>query len=67
MNSERVLMVLKRGFVSEKASSLADKYKQITFTVAKNSTKLEIKKAVEQIFNVKVKKVTTLIRKVNHP
>lgn len=31
-----------------------------TFEVATNATKVEIKKAVEEIFNVKVKKVNTL-------
>jgi large subunit ribosomal protein L23 len=31
-----------------------------TFEVAINATKVEIKKAVEEIFNVKVKKVNTL-------
>lgn len=37
--------------------------KTYTFEVAKNANKIEIKRAVEEIFNVKVEKVTTQIVK----
>ncbi len=44
--------------VSEKSSSgQGEKY---VFKVAKNATKSEIKKSVEELFNVKVGKVNTL-------
>ena len=57
MNAEKILMVLKEPHISEKSTMLADKYKQFTFKVLKTATKNEIKHAVEQLFNVKVKNV----------
>ncbi|MCC5792056.1 MAG: 50S ribosomal protein L23 [Legionellaceae bacterium] len=60
MNPERVLMILKQPHISEKATAVADKLKQFTFKVLPNATKSEIKAAVEQLFNVKVKDVTTV-------
>jgi len=60
MNQERVFKVLLGPHVSEKATVLADSKKQFVFKVATDATKLEIKKAVESLFNVKVAKVSTL-------
>lgn len=57
MNQERLLKVIRGPHVSEKASILADKNKQIVFKVLNDSTKLEVKNAVEHLFNVKVKSV----------
>ena len=51
-----------KPIVTEK-SSLGAEYNQITFQVNKVSTKKEIKLAIENIFQVKVKKVNTLIVK----
>jgi large subunit ribosomal protein L23 len=60
MNAERLLMVLREPHTSEKATVLADKLKQFTFKVLKTATKTEIKMAVENIFNVKVKNVSVV-------
>ena len=60
MNAERLLMVLREPHTSEKATVMADKFKQFTFKVMKNATKTEIKMAVEHIFNVKVKNVSVI-------
>ena len=60
MNQERVFKVLLGPHVSEKATMLADSKSQFVFKVATDATKLEIKKAVESLFNVKVAKVSTL-------
>ena len=60
MNQERVFKVLLGPHVSEKATVLADKKGQFVFKVATDATKLEIKKAVESLFSVKVERVTTL-------
>lgn len=60
MNQERIFKVLLGPHVSEKATGLAEKHGQIVFKVDTTATKLEIKKAVEQLFNVKVEKVSTL-------
>ncbi|AQZ93863.1 50S ribosomal protein L23 [Halopseudomonas phragmitis] len=60
MNQERIFKVLLGPHVSEKATVLADSKNQFVFKVDTTATKLEIKKAVEQLFNVKVKSVSTL-------
>ena len=60
MNQERVFKVLLGPHVSEKATMLADSKKQFVFKVATDATKLEIKKAVESLFDVKVAAVNTL-------
>lgn len=48
--------------VTEKAT-LGSEHGQVTFRVAKTATKPEIKEAVENLFDVKVKAVNTLIQK----
>ena len=60
MNKERVFQVLLAPHVSEKASVVADRNNQFVFKVAPDASKLEIKKAVEQLFDVKVQSVRTL-------
>jgi len=60
MNQERIFKVLLGPHVSEKATVLAETNSQIVFKVDTTATKLEIKKAVEQLFNAKVDRVSTL-------
>jgi large subunit ribosomal protein L23 len=48
--------------ITEKAT-LASEANQVVFKVRRNATKPEIKAAVEQLFNVKVTGVNTLLRK----
>ena len=60
MNQERVFKVLLGPHISEKATLLADKKSQFVFKVAVDATKLEIKKAVESLFNVNVAAVNTV-------
>lgn len=60
MNQERVLMILREPLTSEKTTIIADKLKHFTFKVLNTATKPEIKIAVEQLFNVKVKRVSVL-------
>ena len=60
MNAERLLMILREPHTSEKTTILAEKKKQFTFKVLKCATKTEIKQAVEQMFNVKVRGVTVV-------
>ena len=51
--------IIKRPIVTEQSmAGTADK--RYTFEVAKDANKIEIAKAVEEIFNVKVAKVNTL-------
>ena len=60
MNQERIYQVLLAPHVTEKATLAADSDRQFVFKVAKTANKAEIKTAVEQLFNVKVRAVTTL-------
>ncbi len=60
MNQERVFQVLVGPHVSEKAAIVADANNQYVFRVAVDATKLEVKKAVEQLFKVDVTDVRTL-------
>jgi large subunit ribosomal protein L23 len=48
--------------ITEKAT-LASERNQVVFKVARTATKPQIKEAVEKLFDVKVKKVNTLVRK----
>lgn len=57
MNQERLLKVLVGPHVSEKGTRLADKHNQIVFKVIPDATKLEVKKAVENLFKVEVDNV----------
>ena len=54
--------VLVSPVITEKATT-ASEHNKVVFKVARNATKPQIKEAVEKLFDVKVKKVNTLIRK----
>ena len=60
MNAERLLMILRAPHTSEKTTIIAEKNKQFTFKVLKDSTKNEIKLAVEHMFGVKVRSVSVV-------
>ena len=49
-NQERLLTVVLRPVISEKATMVADKQKQVVFEVLRDATKHEIKAAVELLF-----------------
>jgi large subunit ribosomal protein L23 len=50
MNQERLLTVVLRPVISEKATMVADKQKQVVFEVLPSATKAEVKAAVELLF-----------------
>ena len=60
MNQERIFIVLKGPHVSEKATLVADLNNQYVFKVAPDATIIEIKAAVEALFEVSVTKVNVL-------
>jgi large subunit ribosomal protein L23 len=62
MNEADLYDVLRSPVITEKAT-MASEYNQVMFNVARTATKPQIKKAVEQLFTVKVKAVNTLTRK----
>ena len=57
MNDERLMKVLLSPVVSEKSSRAAEASRQFAFKVAPDATKLEIRRAVELAFSVKVDSV----------
>ena len=59
IGKQRIYEVLVAPVVTEK-STLGSEHNQVTFKVTKDATKPEIKKAVEEVFRVKVKSVNTL-------
>ncbi|MEI7746211.1 MAG: 50S ribosomal protein L23 [Actinomycetota bacterium] len=56
------MTVLIRPVVSEKSYAMMDKNVYI-FEVDRQATKIDVRHAVEQAFNVKVSNVNTLVRK----
>ncbi|MDX1799279.1 MAG: 50S ribosomal protein L23 [Marinobacter sp.] len=62
MNQERIYKVLLGPHVSEKTSMVSE-HGQVVFRVASDATKPEVKKAVEQLFNVTVEGVQIMNRK----
>lgn len=60
MNQERLMRVLRSPHVSEKSTNVGDADNQVVFRVAVDSTKSEIRHAVERMFKVHVTGVTTL-------
>ncbi len=58
LSDERSYTVIRRPLVTEK-STMGSEHNQVTFEVALDANKLEIKQAVEKLFKVKVKAVNT--------
>lgn len=54
MKKERLMKVLLAPHISEKSTTVADANQQFVFKVIPDANKLEIKKAVELMFDVKV-------------
>ncbi len=51
--------VLRLPVITEKSTHIKENLRTLTFKVAKNANKHDIKEAVEKIFNVKVESVRT--------
>ncbi len=55
--------VLLRPLVTEKGVHRASRNNQYAFEIHRDATKMDVKKAVEELFDVKVEKVRTQTRK----
>ena len=55
--------VIKKILLTEKGTRLSEEQNQYLFRVAREANKMEIKKAVEALFNVRVMAVNTMRRK----
>ena len=53
--------ILRRPIITEKASIARDELNQVVFEVRRDANKVEIKSAVEEVFDVEVLRVNTTI------
>ena len=53
--------ILVKPIITEKAEELSENLNQYSFVVHKKANKIEIKKAVEEMYNVSVNSVNTMI------
>lgn len=59
MSATRLLNILQSPLVTEKTSQVSGEYKHYAFKVLPDANKFEIRAAVEQLLNVKVRSVQT--------
>ncbi len=52
--------IIKRPLITEKTSIQKELYNQLSFEVDRRANRIEIKKAIETIFNVRVASVKTM-------
>jgi len=52
--------IIKKPVITEKATATTDKFNRFTFIVDRSVNKIEIKKAVEKMYNVTVTDVRTM-------
>jgi large subunit ribosomal protein L23 len=52
--------IVRRALITEKGTVLRERRNQYTFEVARDANRIEIKRAVESIFSVKVDEVRTM-------
>lgn len=55
--------IIKKVLLTEKGTGLTEKANQYLFRVDRTANKLEIKRAVEDLFGVKVARVNTMLRR----
>ena len=53
--------IIKKPLITEKTNQLKENGQVVTFEVAMNANKVEIKQAIEKAFDVKVENVKTLV------
>jgi large subunit ribosomal protein L23 len=55
--------IIKKPLITEKGTMLKDKAHQVIFAVDRHANKIEIKEAIEKLFNVHVEDVHTMVMK----
>jgi len=58
--------IVRRALLTEKGADQREKVNQFVFEVAMDANKIDIKRAVEEIFDVEVLNVQTMIRRGKH-
>ena len=59
-NAEQFYDVIRRPIMTEKSSGAQETGNKFTFEVSNESNKVEVRKAIETLFKVKVKRVNTI-------
>lgn len=57
---KNIYTILKKPLFTEKGSNMKEEHNKILVEVARDANKLDIKKAIEDIFKVKVEKIATI-------
>ena len=52
--------IIKRPLITEKTNIQKEDYNQVTFEVDRRANRVEIKRAIEKIFNVRVSTIRTI-------
>ncbi len=55
------MSIIKKPVITEKMTAISEKYNRFAFVVDKKANKIEIKKAVEEMYDVAVESVRTMI------
>ena len=63
MHKEQLYTLIQSPIITEQTAQLGEKLKQVVFKVDLSANKRDIKKAVEELFKVKVINVTTSVVK----
>jgi large subunit ribosomal protein L23 len=57
---KNIYSIIKKPLFTEKGGNLKESQNKILIEVSKDANKIDIKKSIEEIFNVKVEKVSTM-------
>ena len=58
---DRIYEIIKRPLMTEKSTGIGEKQNAYVFEVSKDADKIEIKNAVEKLFDVKVQDINTMV------
>jgi large subunit ribosomal protein L23 len=58
---DRMYDIIKRPLMTEKSTSIGEKQNAYVFEVSKDADKVEIKRSIETLFDVKVKDINTMV------
>ena len=54
------MIIIKKPVITEKMTAISEKLNKYAFIVDKNANKIQIKKAIEKLYDVKVEAVNTM-------
>ncbi|MFH1727883.1 MAG: 50S ribosomal protein L23 [Pseudomonadota bacterium] len=55
--------LIRRPYITEKAMTLKDEENKFVFEVKRDANKIQVKKAIEKLFNVKVTNISSMIQR----